>query len=479
MMKYFNVTKLLLGSILLLVLSACNKEPANIGVASEDYDLSAAIDSLPQKEVTTSSEKEVSDDIKPSESFACFGVNDQVITDFRAGVFVPGSLPLAELEDSSLTSQVEVAKNGDVFDVLFNYYKDGNKLVAQYECPKAIKGTSFLDHVNEDKYNKKCVIEGKAGQYVTSDGCKPRFYCQGPDVKLHIFENFLGKDTATNKIIKTFEIKNSNPCQKARELYKAAGEGNIGQIKKLISETDLNIATSLEPKGPAWEPGLVLALDRPLLNAINHNKNDAVKLLLDTGADPNLQNIEILVGSYWEGDDILDALGWATKQNNQEIIDWVSPKIANKNYSLLVAACYGNHQLVKEILKGDTSFINMVSVLDDKASTPLSCALDPEEYTPEHREVVKTLIAYGADVNKYDPYGENYDLPLRLAVLRNDLEIVKLLLDNGADIHLAKGEYIGSHAWSVLKIAQEAGNEEMVALLKSAGAKEQEWDEDE
>ncbi len=46
--------KLLLSSVILLALSACNKEPADIGTVPEDYDLNAAIESLPQEKGTDS-----------------------------------------------------------------------------------------------------------------------------------------------------------------------------------------------------------------------------------------------------------------------------------------------------------------------------------------------------------------------------------------------------------------------------------------
>ncbi len=473
--------KLLLSSVILLALAACNKEPADIGTVPQDYDLNAAIAELPQeKEATNTEETEESisenDTIKPSELFACFGVNDKAITDFRAGVFVPGSLPIADLYDSSLPSKVEFTKNGDDFDVLFNYYKDGNKLVAQYECPKAIKGTSFLDHVNEDEYKKKCVIEEKAGKYITSEKCKPRFYCQGPDVKLHIFENFFDENVSTNKVIKTFEIKNNNPCQNASKLAEAAAENNSESVKDLLSKTDVNIATSVIFKdadpSAMWEIA-VFSLNRALLNAIFGKKNEIAKLLLENGADPNLSNLEDSHGYFIE-DNEFDALGWALTSKNEEIIDLVLPKIKSKNDSLVAAACYGQNKVVKAILEEDTSAINKSKLIDETNHTPLSCALSnyPEKYTPQRKEVVKTLVAYGADVNKPDPSGQDplYFTPLQLAVFTNDLETVKLLIDNGADVNLKSGN--GGNGWSTLEKAKEKGNEEIIKLLKSAGAKE-------
>ena len=490
--------KLLLSGVILLALVACNKEPADIGTVSEDYDLSAAINELPvaQDAIDSKGEEETNDaketdksvsdeeDIKPSETF---GVDDKAITDFRAGVFVPGSLPLADLYDSSLTSQVEFTKNGNNFDVLFNYYKDGNKLVAQYECPQAIKGNSFVNYFNtdvNDKYRKECLIKKQGDKYIVASNCKPHLYCQGPNVKLHIFENFLDESTSTNKLIKTFEVKNNNPCQNARKLYKVSGEGNLDQVKEFLSKTDVNTATSSETEPFfQWEDAMVLALDRPLLNAITSNHAEIVEMLLKNRADPNLSNIESEYYPFVDGGKIWDGLGWSVKTKNEEIINLILPKIKSKGDSLLAAACYGNNNVVESILKEDSSTINKKRLIAETYYTPLSCALSfyREKYTPQHREVVKTLVAYGVDVNQPSPAGQDpgYCTPLQLAVEDNDVEIAKLLIDNGADVNLNVRsvekhddghEFFTGFCSSALEIAERKENTEMVRLLSDAGA---------
>ncbi len=434
----------------------------------------------------------LNDNDKPSKTFACLGVDDKLITDNRAGLFVAGSLPLVDLYDSSITSKVDFLKNGEYFDVILKYYKNGDKLIAQYECPKAIKGTSFTDYFNGNEYRKECIIEERNNKYVSSDDCKPHLYCRDSNVKLKIFEKFLTENTKNNKVIKTFEITDSNPCQNARKLYDATGQGDLNKIKEFISKTDINIATSSETEPDfQWEDVMVLFLNRPLLKAIQSKNAEIVEMLLEQDADPNLPNVESDRSSF-VGEETFDGLGWAIKSKNDYIINLISPKMKSKKESLVAAACNGQNDLVKEILEEDTSAINKSGWINETVYTPLSCALHGGsayngQYSPKHKEVIKTLIAYGANVNLPDPSGQDpeYNTPLELAAYTNDLETVKLLIDNGADVNgvfriirfYRKHASIEMGYEHSLEIAEKQGNTEIIKLLLDAGADKNKKDE--
>jgi len=166
-----------------------------------------------------------------------------------------------------------------------------------------------------------------------------------------------------------------------------------------------------------------------------------------------------------------------------EDIPYIPP---SESYELVKAACDGNNQLVKEILEKDTSNINKESFVIELETVhnPLNCALTgtyKEGYTPQHKEVVKTLVAYGADVNKPDPSGQDprYCTPLQLATFTNDLETVKLLLDNGAEInpkirvinfYRKEADITLGYCEHSLDIAEKKGNPEITKLLLSVGA---------
>lgn len=488
MRKFTQIAGLLMTSLFILSLSACNKAPA------DTTEVKSAINELPvdntvkadtkSKEIDSFSEEETlteGDTDKPhlGERAQCVGVDDKQITDYRAGLFVPGSVPLAEFFDPSLTTNVEIVKNGKYFDVLFNYYKDGNKLIAQYECPQALTGNVCIG--DDDWFREKYPIKKKGDQYVISEEgrprferCRPRSQCVGPDVKLNIFEYFLDENAPENKIIKTFTSDRNKGCENARKAYEAIEAGDLEQVKQLLPTTDTNLAVSSQLTCGEEECESYYWLDRLLLNAIKWNHTEIAQVLLENGADPNLSNFEIPYTGYADREDIFDALGWAVKKGNNEIIDLILPKMNAHTETLLLAACSGNNKIVKALLEKDASIINKEGFFQDSTYTPLSCALHGGswyngKYTPKHKEVIKTLIAYGADVNQPDPSGQDpsYCTPIQLAVSNNDVEIIQLLIDNGADVNLKKG-----YCSSCLKRAEKQDNEEILQLLKAAGAKE-------
>lgn len=92
---------------------------------------------------------------------------------------------------------------------------------------------------------------------------------------------------------------------------------------------------------------------------------------------------------------------------------------------------------------------------------PLSFPLDGA--TAKNRvEVMEVLIANGADVNI-----SIYRSPLHTAVLYNCIEAARLLIANGADVNL-KSRIHGTP----LSVAISVNEQEMVTLLRSYGAVE-------
>jgi hypothetical protein len=92
--------------------------------------------------------------------------------------------------------------------------------------------------------------------------------------------------------------------------------------------------------------------------------------------------------------------------------------------------------------------------------TPLCLAVEHG-----HSEIVKLLIEHGADVNA-SCYIDSFETPLHRAVVDDNIEIAKLLIQNGADVN-ARRSFDGL---TPLHLAALNGYSKMVRLLLENGA---------
>ena len=177
----------------------------------------------------------------------------------------------------------------------------------------------------------------------------------------------------------------------------------------------------------------------PLTNAIAQRSLNLVNLLLELGADPNKTHMYA-------------PLFWALFQNEDGEIEDVRIEIAK---SLL------EHKANVNIVHDDV--------------TPLMPALRLE--SPKKVELISRLLAAGINVNKADKEGIT---PLMMAVVRygnnndsegkkNDLQVIELLLKNGA-----KTEVLTTNGyWSPLMRAADLDTYDAAELLIKYGAKKE------
>ena len=127
-------------------------------------------------------------------------------------------------------------------------------------------------------------------------------------------------------------------------------------------------------------------------------------------------------------------------------------------YALMEAVKARNVELIKLLLHKSSFKVN-VDVLtyntDHCGYTPLLLAVHMMD-----TEVAETLIKAGADVNLDKLDVEN--TPITEAALRNDLDMIKLLLDNGAKVNSLNAD--GTTA--LLRIAKEASTDADVEALQ-------------
>ena len=142
---------------------------------------------------------------------------------------------------------------------------------------------------------------------------------------------------------------------------------------------------------------------------------------------------------------------------------------ANPNYAQLpnlltplMAAAQNNHPDVIRLLIKHGANPNAVS-RDGNNTTALMYAVEGDGTL----ESVKALVEGGADVNaRHGGWGYS---ALSRAGRYNGKQVVGYLIERGADVNIA-----GSNGATPLAWAKQDGNDELVALLRRAGAKESE-----
>jgi cytohesin len=175
------------------------------------------------------------------------------------------------------------------------------------------------------------------------------------------------------------------------KLLEATISGDVKSVKKLLKEgADPNVR---DEKGRT-----------PLHHAVKDNRLDIVKLLVESGADVNAPD------NYG-----LTPLHYAVHSGYEKLVDFLLRHGADPNAKDIG----GYTPLHISAFEGHPATIILPLELGDSSE-------EPETYM----RIAKLLIKSGADVNMKNNGGRT---PLHAAVLRNRIDIVRLLLESGAD----------------------------------------------
>lgn len=249
-------------------------------------------------------------------------------------------------------------------------------------------------------------------------------------------------------------------------LFQAAKNGNLEVLQQCIGLVDLNVYD---------EEGFT-----PIHHAFFKDHWDIVFCLLKNGADINLQRKQM------NPDDLG---GWtllhqvATRGDVlllQMLISWgadITLPIEDSIITPYLAAYLRGNKEICDILKLYGAYTIFDAIECDDIKTV-------KELLPLHihdvgirrrnllhlavhsasKEMIKLLLASNVNVNALDMHGET---PLSLVVRYGRLDIVRLLLDNGANVN-STCCLIGN---TPLHVAVQAQNPEMIKLLLLAGAR--------
>lgn len=190
----------------------------------------------------------------------------------------------------------------------------------------------------------------------------------------------------------------------AAELHKAVVSGDLAEINTLLNN--------------GADPNEGIYGETPLMVAVQNQKSDVVRLLLDRGANPNIES---------ENAPGRTALHVA--------FDFVEPRRSFLRYGLADTknACH--------IAK-----INPIGTL--------------QPWREQHAAIVRLLLNHGADPNTC----VEYSTVLMWAALHGEIDLVRLLLRKGADVNMKFENGSPAIVWAAI-----GGHHNVVNLLKQQG----------
>ena len=197
--------------------------------------------------------------------------------------------------------------------------------------------------------------------------------------------------------------------------------------------------------------------DVPLFDAIDWSDPEIVRLLIETGADVNAA----------EGFGGNTPLHEAVEQGNGEIVKILVAAGADVNAEgfmsrtpLSLAAEEGATEIMRILLRPGLDAGTSADG-EDKEAAPTPSIGSEALFTAIEKddvEMVRLLVETGADVNAAEGFGGN--TPLHEAVEKGDVEIVKILVAAGADVNAE-----GFMSRTPLSLAAEKGATEIMQIL--------------
>jgi len=202
------------------------------------------------------------------------------------------------------------------------------------------------------------------------------------------------------------------------EFFKACRNGEVEKVKAEL-ERRPELARVADEMG-----------DTALHKAVEGNQNEVVEVLLECGADPDAKRANgvrpINLALRWRVSESVPAGGDACAPSNGRPYFPLADSLLRRGaqYNIYLAAVFGDLNFVREALNKDPA----LAKFEDSAHVhPLTAAVDRKDL-----EMIKLLLDYGADPSLPEE-GAPLGQPLWTAVYTKQYEVAKLLLQHGAN----------------------------------------------
>lgn len=262
-------------------------------------------------------------------------------------------------------------------------------------------------------------------------------------------------------------------------LHKIAYDGSAEVIQLLLDNgADINARTDIRSG----------SYSTPIFSAARRNTVDVIEVLLDAGADINdidaygdtplhaavsnntLDVVQYLIDKgayiYSKTDYGETPLHYAARENKLDILIFLLENGARSDINeknkegktpYILAFSQGNDDRDEMVLEVLVSYGATVYDLDKGGNTKLHLIAESGSYDELFQLLNKEK---DLDVNLRNG---DHETPLHLAIEYNSIDIVRLLLDNGADMNADKSGYtplysaVGSENYEIIKLLLESG----------------------
>jgi ankyrin repeat protein/beta-lactamase regulating signal transducer with metallopeptidase domain len=235
--------------------------------------------------------------------------------------------------------------------------------------------------------------------------------------------------------------------------------GGSDLLRRAVRNGDADMVRLLLDQGA--NPNAVMPGDHtPLMLAVRNGDTDVTRVLLERGANTN---------AWMPGDPT--ALMMAARSGDTDMVRVLldfgadANKVAPGDGTPLIAAIRSGENDIARLLVERGADVNRASPGD---GNPLIAAAHNGDM-----DLVRLLVERRADVNAYVPGDET---PLISAAAEGDIAVVRYLVERGANVNAAynapmtcRGKTIETR--SALTMATCQGNDDIVAYLRSKGAK--------